>query len=754
MSASPNRRARRAAPPALVGVLVLLAAAPAGALAAQETDPSVRRDWGEVTGYVLGRPGERPVAGARVVVEDEGAFAESGRSVGRTDKDGRYCVRARIGRKSSNFDVMSLIEGFPIALVAPWGLFRHTRVVDAGRFLMQVAVPSYKPFLGMVAVQAASARRYAVHNVDILLAPEGSSLASSAPRDRPRERLLASAVSPAIASPGAKVTFTARFRLPQDGIDYAAGWNTPDDAFADQEVLMRRAGKPDPATGAVTFEGSITIPRRPTGDWAVFRLWLDRERRYNEVGIPGSREALVQVAAAPEARPAAEMAREAFALEQQHRPAEALERYRKAAEAAPARASLWARIGEVCLHLNRPAEAVAAYEKHAAATPDQPALAASRFAAALLALGEPQRALDVLTDAEKKTTREMRLPREFFLALARTYLAREDLVKADSYYARALKTGRVPQDLAQQFHLERARAAVNATPRDSGARAGLARALFDMKRYDEAAAEYRQAIENDPRDLWACLDLGNCLAAAARDREALPYFRQAVGSDRGNLEAHLTLAECSRRAGCFAEALEAYRRVAASPARSADFRVQHGLGLMLLAAGHEGAAREALAKAVLLARKKGRPGGARVVTAMGVLPLTAKKVAVEGFTYPEAATDAALLDSLRRLAQHPDSAAARYAAGAALIELGLAEKGLAWLNGASAAGFRPAEARCTAALALLRLGRHEEARRELEAITREDPGHRGALLALARLAFDEGDIAAGQGFLIEAGGSQ
>ncbi len=735
---------------ALAGVVAAVLLAPAGAWAARPPDPLAGRDWGTLTGYVVDRESGKPVAGARVVVEHAGQFATSGRTTGSTDAEGRYQVSALIGRKSSKLDLMSLVEGFPIGLIMPWGLFKHTRIVDLRQSAMRVERAGYKPFVGLVAAQVPSARRYTLHNVDVLLAPVESPLLSAAPPERPRERLLAYSVEPAIAAPGEKVTFTARFRLPQDGARYTAGFYTPNALFKFDDFTLKRARHPDPETGAITFQRVLEIPKRPRGEWAALRLWLDRDEKYNEVELPGVKDVLLQVARTPEEREAATQAQAAFALETQDRPAEALARYQEAVATAPKRPSLWARIGYLSLQLNRPRDSVAAFEKLVATDPEHHEVATSHFATALLAAGETQRALDILTAVEEKADKRKRLPREFLLALARTHLARNDLTRADQYYARAVKIGRVPGEVAQRFHLERARAAVKANPEDPDARLGLARALFDMQRYEEAAAEHHQALRRDPGNVWAHLDLAQCLTAAGRDRDALPHYQQAAQLAPENLEAQLALADCLRRQGHFPEALAAYRQVAAAPARRYDFRVQHGLGLMLLAAGETDAAMEALGRAINLAREKGQLTGTQVYTGLGMLSIAPKRVAIDRFEQPEAALDYALLHGLRQLKRTPESPVAEYLAGAAMVELGLADNGLTLVRRAAARGFAPNDARYVVALAHLRLEQRSEARRLLEELVRVEPEHRRALEALARLAFEAGDTARGQAYLLRA----
>ena len=177
---------------------------------------------------------------------------------------------------SPHLDLMSLV-GLPIGLLMPWGLFKQTRggrapVPDGGRAWLQ-AFPRHRGRSGRLA------KRFSLHSVDIILAREGTPEASSAPPNRARERLLTFTLEPRIAAPGEKVTFTARFRLPDDGIRYSSGCYTPNRIFRVDEFQMRPVGKHDSETGTRTFQATLEVPRRPREEWAVFRLWLDRDGR-------------------------------------------------------------------------------------------------------------------------------------------------------------------------------------------------------------------------------------------------------------------------------------------------------------------------------------------------------------------------------------------------------------------------------------------------------------------------------------------
>src|SRR5262249_40994314 len=64
-------------------------------------------------------------------------------------------------------------------------------------------------------------------------------------------------------------------------------------------------------------------------------------------------------------------------------------------------------------------------------------------------------------------------------------------------------------------------------PKNLKAQANLATAYFDMKRYDEAAANYKLAIEINPKDPDMHANLGIALQKAGHEAEAQKAFADA-----------------------------------------------------------------------------------------------------------------------------------------------------------------------------------------------------------------------------------
>src|SRR4051794_40951200 len=70
--------------------------------------------------------------------------------------------------------------------------------------------------------------------------------------------------------------------------------------------------------------------------------------------------------------------------------------------------------------------------------------------------------------------------------------------------------------------------AIAADPRHLGALRARARALFDLGRYSEAAADYESAVRVAPADAELRVRLGRSLARLNRHSEALNAFEQAL----------------------------------------------------------------------------------------------------------------------------------------------------------------------------------------------------------------------------------
>src|SRR5207245_113349 len=110
------RRARLARAPFShwLAILTGLSTAPArpAPLPAPNTGALQPSSAGTVRGFILDAQTRRPIPGARVRVEEGGAFAPAGPTVARTDSVGQYTARAQIGRSWKKIDWIRVFTSF------------------------------------------------------------------------------------------------------------------------------------------------------------------------------------------------------------------------------------------------------------------------------------------------------------------------------------------------------------------------------------------------------------------------------------------------------------------------------------------------------------------------------------------------------------------------------------------------------------------------------------------------------------------
>jgi hypothetical protein len=133
-----------------------------------------RSSWGKVIGWVMDANTRQPVPGARISVEIEGAFPETGKSTDVTDARGQFEARAPLGKISSKFDWGRLLTMHPISLLlSPKSVTKQTRMLDVTQVNARVEAGGYKPFVGRVRATLLDPDRFSVTLDDVWLAPAG-----------------------------------------------------------------------------------------------------------------------------------------------------------------------------------------------------------------------------------------------------------------------------------------------------------------------------------------------------------------------------------------------------------------------------------------------------------------------------------------------------------------------------------------------------------------------------------------------------
>lgn len=94
-------------------------------------------------------------------------------------------------------------------------------------------------------------------------------------------------------------------------------------------------------------------------------------------------------------------------------------------------------------------------------------------------------------------------------------------------------------------------------------KAGLAKgnALFDEKKYDEAAAVYEELIKTNPEAYIVYQNIGNCYFQMEKYDRAEEYYKKVLEKDPKNAEAVLRIGNCYTNRGDMDKALEWYNKI-------------------------------------------------------------------------------------------------------------------------------------------------------------------------------------------------
>ena len=151
---------------------------------------------------------------------------------------------------------------------------------------------------------------------------------------------------------------------------------------------------------------------------------------------------------------------------------------------------------------------------------------------------------------------------------------------------------------------------VRRNPRNPRFLWGLAGALKDQGRFDEAAAQYRAALASDPAHVSSRINLGVVLMLLGRPNEAIPQFQAAVRLDPASATARYNLAFAFGAQGQLGHAARHYRE--ALRIRPDYAEAHSNLGQVLLADAKVGEAVDHFREAVRLI-----PGSADVHNNLG-----------------------------------------------------------------------------------------------------------------------------------------
>jgi tetratricopeptide (TPR) repeat protein len=697
--------------------------------------------WGQVTGQVYDAQTGAPLQGASVAVQDEGVFADSGKTVGHTDAAGRYKCAAIIGRVSENLDVGRLLSTGLVGLLGG-GATNKTKRIDITRLCLRVSKDGYKQYEGIVYCRSSEPEAFTVVMEPVLLTrADGPEVSTTAP-GWGIVRVEEVKIDPPVLRPGGRATVTVSVACPA-AADIRSMRTTAVWQLSDRPVVRQLKLKAEPAQGIVTFVGELNAPQ--TKDTLVGEVVVLLTACPYDVAPEGRRgTALAQVVANNDDETVASERAAAYALHLQGDNVAAVQKLKTVVDKG---GTLWdyTLLAKMSETLHDKDTAIQAYKRAVELAPAKPdtqrLVCAASHAAALAANGEGDKAIteySSVVEAVPDKDRPKRLPPALLAALGTSYVQCGRLSEADainqslSKYARA---GLDPSviDFRTSLRLAQAQAELKADPKSASARAGYARALMDLGRWEEAVDELRSAAIDNPGEEVLRRDLAYAvLHVRGKDTATEVPIDQAIAAAEAQTQV----------------------TIKGKVAKTKDFFAWHSLAMLLyakqaqqLSSGQREAAASTgnhLRDVLLDALKCGRAGAdvsaGRYSYMFGYM--SPRVVAISGFAYPEANSDWVILDSLTTLAKRPDDYLAHLGLGTALLDLGQA--GLAAEPIQRALQLRPdsVEARYLGALVALQQGDRAAARKALRDVLTANPRHPRANLVLAKLYAEDGDDSA------------
>jgi len=690
-------------------------------------------DWGHVCGVVYDAHNEGPLAGATVVVQNDGEFATEGRTVVKTNKMGQYVVAGAIGRVTSSLDLGRLLTTSLLGAVFG-GASKKTRRVDVNRLNMRVSCDGYHPFEGAVVCKDVDAEKFRVDMVPILLTRKDSTEVPTIAEGWGPVRILELSITPEIARPRQPVTARARIQCPPvtsvkelsvvtDWWERWTNWSRKGLNFEKQEgdvlVVSRQFAAPDRKTGAPYIaDVSVDFEKCP----------------YDAVVGGRFAGALFQTVTTDQQEQAARLRLEAY---READPKAKQAKLKELCARPEVVAEDCAGLAETSKQLNDTDTAVKAYAQAISLLPEKDRLRyMGPHANALVDSGKPESVLSEYVAWMGKIgekDRPKHVPAALVAAIGRAYLAtgKDDLAEqTNTDLARWPNSSTDPSvgQFRRALRQTQVAAAVKKDPDNPQAWVDYGRFLMDQGQWEEAIAKLQKAVGIDP----------NLPTVAGDLAYAVLHLRAETPQASQDLDRAIAQAETEAGAG-------------AAQKPSTDFRSWHKYGILLYAKGWQqqrsadaafeqtfARSREALRTAL----KCGRTGAEVDRGRYGAFGYTsAKVVAIAGFAYPEANSDFLLLDSLRTLQSHPADYLAYFNMATALLDLGQFRPAAEAV--AKCLELKPdcVEAKFVRGLVDARLGEVEAATKNLSEVARLNPRHGKANLELARLYAEAGDNA-------------
>lgn len=302
-------------------VCVVMALAMAQVAAAKKDTAVEPSHYGKVAGWVYDAATGVPLGKATVTIQEDGVFADTGKTVGLTGTDGAYSCQAQLGRVSSKIDWGRVAFSSVAGLLSGSGK-KVTKTVDISRLSMRVTHDRYHAFEGPVLCRSINTQEFLVLMEPIFLTKEYSDEVSTVGEGWGVAEIVEAGLTPTIARVKDKVTLTVKVKSPP--LDpKAKAAVAVSSVFLGDKNGQRTLSKFTPgADGLCVFTDTFRIARNAKGMEEV-RISL-AEFPYCVKAAKKSAAVLFQVLESEAGEPAAQLRLKAYQSEQQQQYQEAL----------------------------------------------------------------------------------------------------------------------------------------------------------------------------------------------------------------------------------------------------------------------------------------------------------------------------------------------------------------------------------------------------------------------------------------------
>ncbi|MHB0911872.1 MAG: tetratricopeptide repeat protein [Armatimonadota bacterium] len=706
----------------LVTLLIVLSLGTPGLCkkAPEVNDDVEPTSFGDVHGRVYDAQTGLLIEGAFVSIQNDGKFAEKGKTTYTTNIYGAYGCEAKIGRVSSKGNSLAMVAALLLGGNAETG--RETVRIDVTRLPVRITCEGYRTFEGIVPCWEADPESFYMTLRPVFLSRVDSDEVSAVAYPWGNCGLISIQADPAFGKPGDTVRLTAIVKCQS-----VKGGKYPNVActMPGKTVMLKRSSESE---GFVTYSASYTLPRSKTA--LVIPLTATLQDYLFDI-FPGGTEkkTTLQVMLSDADQQTAELREQAYSASRAGDNVKSANALKELCATGKGMLDDFQMLAIVSERLHDYQSAADAYGHAVEMTPEKTYLSAVGEHARLLVLAGKQDVVlkDYLPLVEKVKPEKLlqEVPFNLMLAIGMAHLAAGDLDAADAMVQKLAgwpESNGNPYSVSLRTSLRKARvdAAIKVSPESASSWARYGRLLMDQGRWEEAVPKLLRSLELDPNQQALREDLDYAIARIQGESEVKVNLDEAIASARKT----------------------AMPTVGNKQEKSRDFFAWHNLGILLYRKYCEGNDPAVLAETrnVLL---EGLLIGRQILDQQNVSEIGdigyKKKTTINGFAYPEGDNDFLIFQSLRILGKSPDDCMALYNLASALCALG--EYDLAKEPLDRCRGINPdfPEIKYLSALMVLE-DSPETAKTLFLEVLAENPRHSEANITLARLLADEGDM--------------